>query len=140
MSLPRIDPGRFNHIGLPSLDVEKTALFYCDVLGFRVVPRPSFSFDGRWLYRESVGMLIHLLHVADHVPSTAPIETRNSHFALQCSDYDEVVKVLEARGIEFVERTLPDHGYRQVFFSDPDGNVIELGEWPSAEEMVRQIE
>ena len=34
-----------------------------------------------------------------------------------------------------VERVLPDYGYRQAFFRDPDGNVLELGEWPPANEM-----
>lgn len=29
-----------------------------------------------------------------------------------------------------IERVLPEYGYRQLFFNDPDGNNIELGEWP----------
>ena len=42
---------------------------------------------------------------------------------------------LTAHGVEIVERVLPDYGYRQVFFRDPDGNVLELGEWPAVNEM-----
>ena len=44
-------------------------------------------------------------------------------------------RCLRDHGIEYVERVLPDYGYRQVFFRDPDGNVLELGEWPPVNEM-----
>ena len=132
--------GQLNHIALPTNDPARAEKFYVDLLGFRVVPRPSFSFDGRWLYREDVGPMLHLLHVPDHCIPTGPINTLSAHLAIQCGNAQEVVDQLNVEKIEYVERHLPDFGYRQIFFRDPDGNLIELGEWPELKAMVKQHE
>ena len=47
-------------------------------------------------------------------------------------------KMKRDHGLDYVERVLPDYGYRQIFFRDPDGNVLELGEWPPSNEMFPQ--
>ena len=38
-----------NHYFVRANDLEQTKNFYCDVLGFQVMPRPSFPFPGYWL-------------------------------------------------------------------------------------------
>ena len=38
-----------NHYFVRANDLEKTKDFYCDVLGFEVMPRPNFPFPGYWL-------------------------------------------------------------------------------------------
>ncbi len=38
-----------NHYFVRANDLEKTKDFYCDVLGFEVMPRPTFPFPGYWL-------------------------------------------------------------------------------------------
>ena len=144
MSLSNLEPGHFNHIALPSGDPERCAKFYSEVLGFRLVSRPCFSFDGRWLYRAEAGVMIHLIHDEKHSekhsenpqPNGESINTRGHHFAMQSSDVTCDLQLLAEHGVETVQRTLPDHGYRQVFFRDPDGNVIEIGEWPPVADMV----
>jgi len=136
MPVPNLEPGHFNHIALPTRDAERGAQFYCQVLGFRLVPRPAFSFDGRWLYRAEAGVMIHLIHDDNHRPSASPINTRGVHFAMQSSDVTRDLQLLAEHGVETVQRVLPDRGYRQVFFRDPDGNVLEMGEWPAVAEMV----
>ena len=130
MPAPTIKLGPLDHIALATADPARGERFYCDVLGFRVVPRPAFSFDGRWLVHESVGVMLHLIHQTDHHVSDDPIQTRGGHFAICCSDIDGAMAALEHRGIAFIEKRLPDYGYRQLFLRDPDGNVLELGEWP----------
>ena len=123
--------GPLNHLALPTADLERANRFYCQVLGFEQTTRPSFSFSGSWLLNRSTGTMIHLIHDAKHDPRlNESINTRSSHIAMQTGDYDSSVKLLTNHEIEFVERVLPDYGYRQVFFRDPDGNVLELGEWP----------
>lgn len=84
--------------------------------------------------------MIHLIHDDDFEPRlTLPINTRTSHLALQVSDYDGAVERLKAHNVAYVERVLPDYGYRQVFFRDPDGNVLELGEWPAPDQMFPEL-
>jgi len=141
MSAPNLEPGHFNHIAMPTSDAERGAQFYCEVLGFRLVPRPAFSFDGRWLYRAEAGVMIHLIHDDNHQPiaesiNQGPINTRGHHFAMQSSDVTRDLELLAEHGVETVERVLPDRGYRQVFFRDPDGNVLEIGEWPAVADMI----
>jgi catechol 2,3-dioxygenase-like lactoylglutathione lyase family enzyme len=131
-----LSPGLLNHIALPSADPERSARFYCEVLGFTLTPRPSFSFRGAWLQRRDVGAMIHLIHDEQFRPALdGPINTRSNHVAMHVDDYDGAVAALRAHGVEVVERVLPNYGYRQVFFRDPDGNVLELGEWPAVNEM-----
>ena len=136
MPAQNLEPGHFNHIALPTSDAERGAQFYCEVLGFRLVPRPAFSFDGRWLYRAEAGVMIHLIHDDNHQPSTASINTRGHHYAMQSSDVTRDLRLLAEHGVETVERVLPTYGYRQVFFRDPDGNVLEIGEWPAVADMI----
>lgn len=141
MPAESLRPGHFNHIALPTADAERGARFYCEVLGFRLVPRPTFSFDGRWLYRAEAGVMIHLIHDEHHQPSSGPMNTRGHHFAMQSADIDNDLELLAQHRVETVERVLPNYdssetGYRQVFFRDPDGNVIELGEWPAVADMI----
>ena len=121
-----------------SSDLEQATQFYCEVLGFQVVTRPSFSFDGRWLYRREVGPMLHLIYDAQHSNPEGEINTRGNHFAMQCEDIELAIRKLKQRDIEFVERVLPDRGYRQIFFRDPDGHVVELGEWPDVHKMVAE--
>lgn len=131
-----IPAGPMNHVALPTSDPVRGARFYCDVLGFVETPRPAFSFRGSWLHRRDVGVMIHLIHDEQFQPPLGgPINTRQGHLAMHVDDYAAAVAGLRAHGVEYVERILPDYGYRQVFFRDPDGNVVELGEWPSVNEM-----
>ncbi|TWU25978.1 VOC family protein [Bythopirellula polymerisocia] len=130
MTAKPLQLGPMDHVALLSTDPARGERFYCDVLGFHAVPRPSFSFDGRWLVHEEVGVMLHLIHRADHKPSGEGFDTLNGHFAIGCPDIDGAVAVLKSHGVEFVEKKLPDYGYRQLFLRDPDGNLLELGEWP----------
>jgi len=131
-----LKPGPLNHLALASADLELATRFYCEVLGFRIVPRPAFSFDGRWLYRQEVGPMLHLIYDAQHTIPGGKINTRGNHFAMQCEDIELAIRQLKEHKIEFVERVLPGRGYRQLFFRDPDGHVVEVGEWPDVHEMI----
>ena len=129
-----------NHLGLPTADPERGARFYCEVLGFIETPRPAFSFRGSWLLNRKVGVMIHLIHDEKFKPpDDQPINSRTNHFAMQVSDYDTAIQQLAAHGVSYVERVLPDYGYRQAFFHDPDGNVVELGEWPSPAKLFPEL-
>lgn len=130
MTVHPIPLGRLDHVALPTSDAARGERFYCDVLGFQTLPRPSFSFDGRWLVHDAVGVMLHLIHNNDIATKCETINSLLGHFAIRCPDIDAAIAALNEHGIDFVERKLPDYGYRQLFMHDPDGNVLELGEWP----------
>ena len=140
MNPPPIATGPLNHVALPTADPERGARFYRDVLGFTETPRPAFSFRGAWLLKREVGVMIHLIHNEAFIPSERkPINSRTNHIAMQVCDYEAAVKLLAVHGVNYVEHVLPDYNYRQVFFHDPDGNTLELGEWPSPTEMFSKL-
>jgi catechol 2,3-dioxygenase-like lactoylglutathione lyase family enzyme len=138
---PPVQSGPLNHIALPTADPERGAKFYREVLGFIETPRPSFDFRGSWLLRRDAGVMIHLIHDKQHENRPKPpLSSRTNHLAMQVKDFDDAVRQLAAHDVEHVVRTLPDYKYRQVFFQDPDGNVLELGEWPSPAEMFSELD
>ena len=140
MTPPPVPAGPLNHVALPTADPERGVRFYREVLGFVETPRPGFSFRGAWLLKRDVGVMIHLIHdEAFQPPDSSAINSRTNHLAMQVSDYDRAVELLAAHGVAYAEHVLPDYKYRQVFFHDPDGNTLELGEWPSPGEMFPQL-
>jgi catechol 2,3-dioxygenase-like lactoylglutathione lyase family enzyme len=129
-----------NHIALPTADPERGARFYRDVLGFTETPRPAFSFGGAWLLKREVGVMIHLIHNESFEPTPKKaINSRTNHIAMQVEDFDAAVALLTKHGVEHVVRVLATYNYRQVFFHDPDGNTLELGEWPSPKKMFPEL-
>ena len=136
LSMPSPIPiARFNHAALNSIDVAASVAFYTEVLGFYEVPRPGFSFAGSWLYSDGLGMMLHLIHDQRFEPSFTRDNTRRHHLAFRVDDIDRTLAQLAEHKVEVIHRRLPDYGYRQLFIHDPDGNLIELGEWPDVEQM-----
>jgi catechol 2,3-dioxygenase-like lactoylglutathione lyase family enzyme len=117
---------------IPTAKIEEAERFYRDVLGLSLRTRS----DGALVFKVSGGDL----RVAP-VPSTAPSEHTVLGFAV--GDVDSTVAGLGARGVVF-ERfggfaheangvvTSPD-GARVAWFRDPDGNILSIVQFPSAE-------
>ncbi|KAG8082819.1 hypothetical protein GUJ93_ZPchr0014g47260 [Zizania palustris] len=100
-----------------------------------LVKRPaSLDFKGAWLHK--YGMGIHLLHrdgaagCIDDIPTRPPaaINPKGNHISFQCSDMALMKARLQAMDREFVVRRVWDGEtvVDQLFFHDPDGNVIEI--------------
>jgi catechol 2,3-dioxygenase-like lactoylglutathione lyase family enzyme len=118
-----------------SLDLMETVKdFYCEVLRFRVGPRPQVPVAGYWLYPEDGDQaMIHLIESNQH---SAPNWSHLDHVAFQVDDILPIKAELESRSIPFGHLSLPDFGLEQVQFTDPAGIKIEIntytGPAPSA--------
>jgi catechol 2,3-dioxygenase-like lactoylglutathione lyase family enzyme len=115
------------HIAVCVTELQRSKRFYGGVLGLKEIPRPAFPFDGAW-YELADGRQFHLI-VHDRpltLRGTTAIDLRDGHLALGVDDFEGAVSHLTAAGIECVVR--PDNvtPWKQVYFTDPDGNVIEL--------------
>ncbi|KAJ3331856.1 hypothetical protein HDU93_009462 [Gonapodya sp. JEL0774] len=66
-------------------------------------------------------------------PSAFPNEprkiARGHHVALRTTEMDKVIEKLEERGIKYFSASVAGSSVRQVFFFDPDGNGLEIGEF-----------
>lgn len=126
-----------NHVGRLTKHLEASRAFYRDVLGFREVERPNFSFRGAWLF--NYGMLIHLI-VNESIPDAdGPIQTRDSHLAFEVEDLATVERLLVEHGIEYRTNVVPERGTQQIFCRDPDGNHVELAVYGPTPPYVDQI-
>lgn len=118
-----------NHIARLTRHLEESRAFYRDLLGFQEIPRPNFSFPGAWLY--AYGVQIHLI-VDDAAPWTSDeISTRADHVALQVDDIEGAAKLLEEHGVRYKRNYVADRDVTQLFFRDPDGYHIEIGNYPT---------
>jgi len=126
---------RIDHGGLLVSDVARAVRFYVDALGLREVPRPStFDTPGAWL---QVGdQQLHLIgetepgRAAQMTPAYDHAEIvigYGTHLALVVDDLDAALDRAEAAGVtppgEVFAR---GDGVKRLFFTDPDGHVIEL--------------
>ncbi|HVW84356.1 MAG TPA: VOC family protein [Bryobacteraceae bacterium] len=123
-----IVPAKLHHVSRQTQRLDETRQFYVDVLGFREISRPPFSFRGAWLY--GAGIQMHLIEATFEAPDMA-INGRENHIAFAVEDMDGAEELLKQRGIHYKRNVVPERGTNQIFFRDPDGWLIELGLYPA---------
>ncbi|ERN04545.1 uncharacterized protein LOC18432706 [Amborella trichopoda] len=119
-----------NHISLICRSVEESLDFYQNILGFIPIRRPSFDFNGAWLYNFNYSMGIHLLQAEnpDSLPKKTEINPKDNHISFQCESMAAVARGLKDMGIKYIEREVEEGGIfvSQIFFHDPDGFMVEI--------------
>lgn len=129
----------FHHINYVSKDVEKMHDFYTNVLGLDDIPQDSFprtiatedsGFDGQIRFATEGSMQMHLaerdLDVAfRNGHAINPVD--RGHIAFRTDDLAAFLAILDAHGIPYSDYgTAFAKEWHQVFFQDPEGNVIEV--------------
>jgi len=124
-----------NHYFVRANDLERSRRFYCDVLGFEVMPRPDFPFPGYWLGvngRIQVHMGPHGIPNSElyYLGTTPRSATDNTgvvdHIAFLATDPESFARRFEALGLPTRKRYFPESRLFQIFIKDPDGLSIEL--------------
>ena len=123
MSIPRV----IGHLVLNVSDVERSANFYRDVVGFELARmRPDRS--GAFL---TCGIVHHNLALFKAPAGARPAEKGQvglNHFAFQVDDYKALQEAHGrlTKGGAVIDHIV-DHGMtRSVYFLDPDGLMMEL--------------
>ena len=129
----------FHHINFVSEDVERLHNFYIQVLGLEDIPIQSFprpkattssGYDGKIKFATDGKMQMHLatkdLTVAfKNGEVINPIE--RGHIAFRTDDIAAFMALLDSKGIHYSDYgTAFAKEWHQVFFHDPEGNVIEV--------------
>ena len=130
MSIDKLD-----HVSIRTADVAATQVFYTELLGFEVGPRPPFTFPGVWLYRNG-SPLVHVIGIdpndkaglADYLGAREASAGTGSidHVAFLGHDVAQMRAHLQSRGIAFRERKVPNLNLAQIFVEDPNGVTVEL--------------
>jgi lactoylglutathione lyase len=122
-----------DHVSLFVRDRDASARFYQDVLGLPEIENKTQRPHIRW-FGLGAGRSIHIIGGASGDVSTRPLST---HLALGTSNFDDMRKRLDARGIRY--RNLKGEtgaysvradGARQLYFQDLDGHWIEINDAP----------
>lgn len=107
------------HVHIPSADLQRSEVFYCDHLGFERIPRPPFDSEGIWL-EAGEGRSIHITRS----PQTEAASSY--HFAIEVADLKSALEHLSALGIAHQRGKYVVGAGKQAYLRDPDGNLIEL--------------
>ena len=129
----------FHHINFVADDVDRLYDFYTQVLGLDDIPIQSFprsgatssgGYDGKIRFATDGKMQMHLatkdLTVAfKNGEVINPIE--RGHIAFRTDDITAFMALLDSKGVHYSDYgTTFAKEWHQVFFHDPEGNVIEV--------------
>jgi lactoylglutathione lyase len=120
------------HFGLRVADLDRSLAFYTGV-GYEVVGSAPDTPLGRLTALKLPGDEFVSIELA-HDPRGRAVDAGNglSHFVVQVESMDATIRALTAHGIEVEDPTAPDGSddFRTASTTDPDGNRIELVQWP----------
>jgi lactoylglutathione lyase len=121
------------HFGLRVADLDRTLAFYTAV-GYEIVGRVPETPIGHLTMLKLPGdefVTIELVHDANG--GDAAVGTGLSHFVIKVESMDATLAELAARGIDAEPPVSPDNSgdFRTSVIVDPDGNRIELVQWPA---------
>lgn len=136
----------FHHINFVSHDVDKMHDFYTNVLGLDDIPQDEFprteadktqGYDGKIRFATEGKIQMHLaqrdLGVA-FVNGKVINPVDRGHIAFRTDDIAAFLGLLDQHGIPYSDYgTAFAKTWHQVFFLDPEGNVIEVHQQVSEE-------
>jgi len=121
------------HFGLRVTDLDRSLAFYTAV-GYEIVGSVPETSLGHLTMLQLPGdefVTIELVHDPDQ--GDVNVSTGLSHFVIKVESLDATISELGARGIDADEPASPDGSddFRTTWVIDPDGNRIELVQWPA---------
>jgi catechol 2,3-dioxygenase-like lactoylglutathione lyase family enzyme len=123
---------RIDHFVLTVADVEATCAFYGKALGMETV---TFSGGRKGLAFGEQKINLHR-HGSEFVPHARAIAPGSGDFCLTSTvPLEEIIAHLAAAGVAIEEGPVAKTGarskLRSVYFRDPDGNLVEVSEYPA---------
>jgi catechol 2,3-dioxygenase-like lactoylglutathione lyase family enzyme len=116
---------KLNHLHLKTKDPEKTAKFYVDTLGAKIVNKNANG-----------GYRVDLHGLSLNISQFLEQQKRDQkygmeHIAIDTDELDTLVEKLKGQGIHILEETVVSGGRRVCFFEGPDGVQLEFIEMKS---------
>ncbi|MDP6779075.1 MAG: VOC family protein [Candidatus Latescibacteria bacterium] len=142
-----------HHVGLTVADIERAVAFYRDVLGMVLIRRREADADyiakqtgfeaarlavASFKVSEGSSQSLEIIQYRSHPGEALAAGTNQpgtSHLCIVVDDLVEAYQDLSARGVSFKSDPVditsgPNEGGRVIYFSDPDGHVLELFQPP----------
>jgi catechol 2,3-dioxygenase-like lactoylglutathione lyase family enzyme len=86
-----------HHVSVPTKDVANAVPFYTDVLGFKIIQRPAFTTEGRWLNLGSVEVHVTLVPNGTF-PVNHVVGSDDIHFAIRVHDFQAIIDQVNSKG------------------------------------------
>ncbi|MGI8757172.1 MAG: VOC family protein [Acidimicrobiales bacterium] len=121
------------HFGLRVSDLDRSLAFYTAV-GYEVVGRvPETPMGELTMLKLANDEFVTIELVHGPTQGDSHVGTGLSHFVIKVESMDATIAELSARGIDAEVPTSPDDSddFRTTWIVDPDGNRIELVQWPA---------
>jgi lactoylglutathione lyase len=121
------------HFGLRVADLERSLAFYRAV-GYEVVGTvPETAFGSLTMLKLPGDEFVTIELVHDRSQAAVDIASGLNHFVINVESMDATVTELAARGIDAEMPSSPDGSadFLTTWIVDPDGNRIELVQWPA---------
>jgi lactoylglutathione lyase len=121
------------HFGLRVANLDRSLAFYTAV-GYEVVGSvPETPLGELTMLKLPDDEFVSIELVYDPTQRNGIVGTVLSHFVIKVESMDATVADLSARGIDVDVPTSPDGStdFRTTWIVDPDGNRIELVQWPA---------
>jgi lactoylglutathione lyase len=121
------------HFGLRVADLDRSLAFYT-ALGYEVVGSvPETPIGHLTMLKLPADEFVTIELVHDSTQPEGPITTGLSHFVIKVESLDATVSQLAGQGIDVDPPPSPADStdVRTTLITDPDGNRIELVEWPA---------
>jgi catechol 2,3-dioxygenase-like lactoylglutathione lyase family enzyme len=111
---------KMNHVHLKTTNPDKTAQFYVDTLGAKIVSKSDTG-----------GYRLDLHGLSLNVTRFLENQTREQkygmeHIAIDTDELDSLIEKLKAQDIHILEQTIVSGGRRVCFFEGPDGVQLEF--------------
>jgi lactoylglutathione lyase len=121
------------HFGLRVANRERSLAFYT-IVGFEVVGTvPGTALGNLTMLKLPDDDFVTIELVSDPPDGRGDVGSGLSHFVIKVESLDVTTRRLASAGIDVDEPTSPDDSddFRMTWIADPDGNRIELVQWPA---------
>ncbi|MBX3011036.1 MAG: VOC family protein [Caldilineaceae bacterium] len=114
------------HIAIAAADPAALAQWYCTTLPFRILIASEAS-QTYFVGLPDGGILEIIPSTATQLPTMPPVHGLH-HVALAVDDFATAAQALQAAGVVFIgpRYQAPDGGTQFDFFTDPEGNRLQL--------------
>ena len=119
-----------NHIAFSVAQLERSRIFYQELIGLDTIPEPFHDHRHVWL---SISEHAHLHLIQNPPPITVP--DKNTHLCFSVPDVKAFVSILESKKIAYEDWpgkpssiTTRTDGIHQIYLRDPDGYWIEIND------------
>jgi metallothiol transferase len=127
-----IKPRGIDHVAVNCKDLDRSLKFYTEIIGLEISKREHQK-PGSEYFLDCGTALIGLIQ-GDPKGSAHPFQdggTGANHFSFRVStaDFDRAVEELKAKNVPIHFSKKREKSW-SVYFSDPDGNKLEITAWP----------